>query len=172
MMDNFKSKSPRNQFPTILVKSSNSSVGTIEDDDDNKAQQKLCFYYAFKPIYFFSRFVGLMPFSVVRSLDGNGLSARVTVYDIIWFIISIASGILLAVIDTKNMRLPQSKNESLTINVGDHLLLIVGLSVGTFSICLDMFNRKRIVKIIENFESFDKEVSFTSFTLHDESFVA
>lgn len=176
MMDKLKNRSPRNQFPTIIVKSSNSSVSAIENDDvdDGCDDHTLSFHYSFRPLYFFSRFVGLMPFSVTQSLNGNGLSARVTVYDLIWFILSIVISISLGVIDTTNIRLPQNSNESLTINVGDHLLLIFGLSVGTLSVALDMFNRKRLVNIVESFETFDREVSsiYNTITLHIEFYVA
>lgn len=157
-MDKFKkSKSPRNQMPTIMVKSSNSSVDAIENDDDD--DRKFDFYHAFMPLYTFSRLFGYMPFSIVRSLNGNILTSKVTVLDLIWFFITIVWYFLLAAIATKNLRLPQDPNESLTINVGDHLLLIVGLLLGIFSIIMDMFNRNKIVKIVQNFNTFDDEVS-------------
>lgn len=157
-MDKFKkSKSPRNQMPTIMVKSSNSSVDAIENDDDD--DRKFDFYHAFMPLYTFSRLFGYMPFSIVRSLNGNILTSKVTVLDLIWFFIAIVWYFLLAAIATKNLRLPQDPNESLTINVGDHLLLIVGLLLGIFSIIMDMFNRNKLVKIVQNFNTFDDEVS-------------
>lgn len=144
-------------MPTIMVKSSNSSVDAIENDDDD--DRKFDFYHAFMPLYTFSRLFGYMPFSIVRSLNGNILTSKVTVLDLIWFFIAIVWYFLLAAIATKNLRLPQDPNESLTINVGDHLLLIVGLLLGIFSIIMDMFNRNKLVKIVQNFNTFDDEVS-------------
>lgn len=154
-MDKLKNKSPRNQLPTIMVKSSNSSVDTIENDDYD---QKFDFWRVFHPLYIFSHLFGLMPFSIVRSPSGDTLTAKVTVGCLLWFFIAIMWYFLLGAIATKNLRLPQDPNESLTINVGDHALLIAGLGLGIISIIMDMFNRNKLVKIVQSFNVFDNEV--------------
>lgn len=155
-METLKSISAQNQLSTIVAKSSNSRVAAAEN---GVVEQKFDFYYGFRPLYLFSRFVGLMPFTIVRCTNGNILTVNVTTGDWIWFFIAIIWYTVLAIISTKNLRLPQDSNESLAINVGDHVILIAGLLLGSFSIAMDLFNRKRLMDIAQKYEIFDSEVS-------------
>lgn len=157
MMSIFKSKSVRNELAIIKVKSADSSVETVTENDVD--QKHLDFCYAITPLYTCSRLVGLMPFTIIRSPSGNGLAVKVTGRDLVWFITAILWYTVLALISTKNLRLPQDPNESLTINVGDHMIIISGLLMGSFSIVLDMFNRNRLINMAQKYEIFDKKVS-------------
>lgn len=164
-MNTPKDKSPRiNQFTksTVILKTSNLTLNKVENNDE---EPKNDFYCVTRPLYFFSRLVGLMPFTLVRCSNRNILIAKVTVRDLIWFFISIAWYCVLAAFASNNLRLPQSSSEkppgseSLTINVGDHLLLIVGLLIGSLSIIMDMFNRNKLANIAQKYDIFDNEVS-------------
>lgn len=155
-MDTFKSGSPHNQLSKIKVKSSNSRVVAAEN---GAVEQDFDFYYGFRPLYLFSRLTGLMPFTIVQGANGTILSVQVSVFDWIWFFTAITTNTALAIISTKNLRLPQDHNESLAINVGDHLILIVGLILGSFSIAMDMFNRRKLTELAQKYEIFDNEVS-------------
>lgn len=156
-MNNSKEKSPHNQLAAkINVKSSNSRINSVGNNCDEKV---VSFYRTFKSLYTFSRLVGLMPFSIVLSANGNIITTKVTVHDIIWMVISVAWYIMLAAIAGWSLQLPRGPNESLTINVGDTLLLIVGLCIGVLSILMDMFNRNKLINISQKYEIFDYEVS-------------
>lgn len=157
MMNSFISKSARNELAIIKVKSANLS-GETEDKNDS-VHKNIGFGYAISPLYTYSRLVGLMPFTIARSENGKDFTVNVTVRDWIWFFTAIIWYIVLAAIATKNLKLPQNPNESLTINVGDHLLLIFGLLQGSFSIVMDMFNRNRLIDMTLKYQIFDKKVS-------------
>lgn len=122
--------------------------------------QKYDFVYSNWPTYFFSRAVGLMPFSIVLSSNGRIQRARVGMYDLIWFVISVSWYILLAFVSYLDLKLPQNPNESFILKLGDHLLLIYGLCHGAFMILMDMYNRRKIVELAQKCFAFDREVSF------------
>lgn len=147
--------SPNTQSINVL-----SSTSTGDFLKPKSHGQKYDFVYSLWPTYFFSRAVGLMPFSIVISSNGEIQRARVGVYDLIWFVVSVSWYILLAFISYVDLRLPQSPNESFILKLGDHLLLIYGLFHGAFMILMDMFNRRRIVELAQRCFAFDQEVSF------------
>lgn len=114
-MDTLRSKSSGNQLSKIIVKSVESRVNTVEND---VVEEEFCFHYAFKPLYVVSRLIGLMPFSIVRGANGNILACKVTVFDFIWFFITIIWYFVLAADANKNLRPPPNPNQSLMINLG------------------------------------------------------
>lgn len=116
------------------------------------------FLHAFSPIYYVSRVFGLMPFSIVcRTVR----KPHVNIFDGIWFLLSILLYISLAINSYRNMKFPDEKNTaSFIINVGDSLLLNVGLIYAALIIIFDMHNRFKLIEILNKFIAFDKEVNF------------
>lgn len=123
--------------------------------------QPLNFASIYRPVYYLSRFFGLMPFSMTLNSNGDIHEPKVTAFDCLWFIISIGIYIVCAIIAFGNIihstRADLESSLHLII-LADHLLLIVGLLIGAFIIAMDMFNRFKIVNILKLFNSFDREV--------------
>lgn len=150
-MDNLKSKSAT-AVSMIVVKSSKSN--SVES---NGRKHNSNVAYSLWPIHFFSRFFGLMPFSIVCA-NGEIREAQVKRFDYIWFIGLFCLYFSLAVNTSIKLKIPQDKNESITLNIGDDLILIAGLLLGSFMTVMGMYNRFKLINIIQQFESFDKEV--------------
>lgn len=128
---------------------------------------KYNFVHSFRPVYYLSRIFGLMPFTM-KLCDTNQRiqKAQVTVFDGVWFLISISLYISMAIIAWKTMDLPQKTIQSSYILIlGDNLLLIVGLVYSALIIAFDMHNRSKLVEILNKFVTFDKEVIFVHFIL-------
>lgn len=117
------------------------------------------FSYSIRPMYYFSRAFGLFPFTMIYDTNGDVQGAHVTLFDILWFFISIFLYLLMAFYCYMNMDLPQNPNDSYILNLGDYALLIVGLIYGAIIILLDMFNRFGFIDLVKNITTFDKEVS-------------
>lgn len=120
--------------------------------------KKYNFIYGLLPVYFFSRAIGLLPFSIVCNSNGKVQCARVRAFDFIWFIFSIGIYIFMAAFIYQSMEIPKDPNESVILIIGDNLLLISGFVSGVIFILIDMFNRNRLVGILKNLTVFDDEV--------------
>lgn len=100
--------------------------------------KKMTFSYSLRPIYYFSRIFGLLPFTIVYDTNGDVYEARVTCFDILWFIISVCLYLLLALFSYTNIQLPEGPNVSPILVLGDYVLLITGLLYGAIIIVFDM----------------------------------
>lgn len=117
------------------------------------------FTYSLLPIYFFSRAIGLLPFSIIRDSSGRVREARLSVFDCLWFIISISGYLFLAWFCYQKTVVSYDPNESFVLNIGDNMLLIFGLLYGAIIITMDLGNRNKLVEILKNFTAFDDAVS-------------
>ena len=115
--------------------------------------------YSIRPIYYFSRAFGLFPFTVVTDTNGDVQGARVTLFDFLWFLISICLYLLMASYCFINIHRPQNPGESYILMLGDYALLIIGLIYGAVIIALDMYNHRTFIELMKNLMSFDDEVS-------------
>lgn len=120
--------------------------------------RKFGFVDSFLPIYFFLRVIGFMPFSIGCEANGEVRKAQVSLLDGLWFVISICLYLGIAIYCSQNGGLPL--DASYVLVMGDFLLLIVGFVYGAVAIAMDMFNRNRLVNIVNKFIIFDKEVNF------------
>lgn len=121
---------------------------------------KLDFAYTFRPVYYFSRICGFLPFTIVYNSDGSIQGPKVRVFDITWFILSISLYVLPAFMHFRNI--DYLKNQSFILIDGDFLLLKLGLVFCILVIVMDMCNRFRLVLILKNVKSFDEKVSYQS----------
>lgn len=95
-------------------------------NENNKLSQKvqaerICFSYGFQPIYYFSRVIGLMPYSLVYNSNGEIQEHRIYIRDGLWLATSIFvySSVILHVF--RDMKLPEDSNSTLYIFVlGNH----------------------------------------------------
>lgn len=123
--------------------------------------KKVNFVNNISPIYYLSRAFGLLPFSVDRNSNSDILRAKVGVKDLFWFVTSISIYLFSVIINymTFMARLEEHEQGSILI-LGDHLNLIFGLCYGAFVIIMDMYNRNRIIAILNKFAVFDRMVTY------------
>lgn len=131
------------------------------DKTETKINQ-INFAYSFRPLCYFSRIFGLVPFKIIINVDGSVEKPRVSVGDGLWFVISICFYILLAIISYQNTIFPESLNISYLMIIGDYVLLILGLGFGLLMIIMDMCNRFKIINILQMFNNFDQKVTFSN----------
>lgn len=118
------------------------------------------FQHSFQPIYYFSRVIGLWPFSITYNSNGT-ITARVRPLDSLWFIVSICLYLAALFYACKNIKNTQTENVSYFLSVLiSSMSQIPPLLFGPASIVLDMFNRDRLANIFNKCIVFDKEVGF------------
>lgn len=123
--------------------------------------EKYNFFYSFRPIYYFSRTFGLLPFTI--EYDSNGIiqAAVIRSLDILWLIITILSYFLSSMLSLKLYNeYPKISNntESLILIGGDNFILIFGLLFGIVIIIMDLCNRSKLLDILKNIHTFDETV--------------
>lgn len=124
----------------------------------------LNFLHSFSPVYYYSRIFGLMPFSIDCDTGQGIQKPQVNIFDGIWFLVSILIYLLMAFISYNGMKLPQDSNTaSFILILGDYVLLILGLIYSALIIIFDMYNRFKLIEILNKFITFDKEVSFNMY---------
>lgn len=123
---------------------------------------QLDFAYTFRPIYYFSRIFGFLPFTIVYNSIGSIQAPKIRVFDMVWFFISIFFYALsIFIIYLRRIKFP--KNASFILINGDFLLLISGLIFSILVVVMDMCNRYKLVDILRNFNSFDEKASQQQF---------
>lgn len=120
--------------------------------------EKLNFTYSFLPVYYFSRALGLLPYSFVCDSGGELQAPQVGLFDGIWFLLSMCIYVLAAFTNYQMIKLPKEMVISSALYFGHYALLIQGLLICAISIAMDMFNRNKFVSVIKTFIEFDKEV--------------
>lgn len=125
-----------------------------------KGKQKIYnFEYGFRPIYYFSRFAGLWPFSIVHHSNGTIQNARISRLDGVWFSISMCFHLLAifcSYLDSDDLN--DTHATTVTFCILYFLYRVQSLLIGVFGIILDMLNRHRLANILGGFIIFDNEV--------------
>lgn len=121
------------------------------------------FVKSIRPIYYFSRVFGFLPFSIEFDSKGEVQNARISAFDFLWFVIVIGFHLVLAFICLQKQDSPKfNLNLSYILFLGDYILIILGLIYGAEARLMDMCNRSKFVRIVRQFDDFDKEVSYES----------
>lgn len=118
------------------------------------------FLQSFKPIYYFSRVFGLMPFSIVCNSSGEIQKHRVNRFDAAWFIVSICVFSLVAFLTYEH--LIYVHNDAFILNsivFFDNIHITMELVFAVLFIGMDMYNRSYIVDMMKLLATFDKEVN-------------
>lgn len=118
------------------------------------------FAYSYRPMYYFSRCFGLLPFSFVYDSNGEIQAPRIRIFDAVWFVISIVIYVMLAIDSFRVVEIP--KDASPIIFLSNTLLLVLGLSNGAIMIVVNMCVRFKFVAILKTITNFDKEVKVTN----------
>lgn len=130
---------------------------------NERNSRKIDFFHTIRPIYFFSRVAGLMPFSLVRRANGEVRDIRVGAFDCLWFLVSIFLYLWLAFMCYQNVQLRKDANKSYIMILVSNVRVIFGLMVGVIAIGMDMYNRSRFIDIFKRFTVFDTEVNTSIF---------
>lgn len=156
--------SPQLHFVSAEVKR---EMDTIADTSNAQLKQ-LNFEDSFRPLYYFSRFTGLWPFSLRHNTNGIIENARIGRLDGAWFLISLSCHLLATYfwyihIYTKYLEYADANTSAdvtiFTFSMLYVLLRMKYLSIGVAGIILDLVNRHRLADILRKFIIFDNEVS-------------
>lgn len=123
-----------------------------------RSVQPKSFEYGFRPIYYFSRVAGLWPFQIVRNSNGSIEKARVRLIDMLWFFTSIFVYLTALFYVYKNMEQLQVSNASYISLSILFMFQTMCLLFGACGIVLDMYNRKKLINILDKFNAFDCKV--------------
>lgn len=121
---------------------------------------KIDFAYNFRPVYYFSRVYGLMPFTITYNSCGTINGLKIKIFDILWFIVLLTINSLLTFvysIDTLYLKNP--KILSNTLVGGDYFLEVCSMTFNFILIGMDMCMRFKLVDILKRITIFDEDVS-------------
>lgn len=118
------------------------------------ARNELNFQYSFRPIYYYSRVVGLWPFTIVHDSNGSIEKTRVRFVDALYLFISICS-YLMAIFFTFTKLKP---NAASYVHFIFFIFQTTSLLLGVCAVVLDMFNRNKLANILKMLTAFDNEV--------------
>lgn len=120
--------------------------------------EKLNFNYAFRPIYYFSRFAGLWPFSIIRDSNGKIRGLRIGFFDILRSLLLTCLNLALAFGAYEEIRV---REETHAESIRAVVFMIFQMSCFLFitiGVVLDLINRNKILNILMKFNTFDREV--------------
>lgn len=145
-----------------VIKMDEPSFGALNKNKEIH-EEIMHFTRVFRPIYFFARFCGLMPFSIQRTINTQNerFEPHVSKFDGLWFAISMCF-YLTMVANTffGEIILPHESNDHLNaIILGNHLLRLMILIFGGFALIMDMCNRYKLINILNKFTVFDQEAN-------------
>lgn len=116
--------------------------------------------HSFRPTYLVSRAFGLMPFSIVYHSNGDIDRPKISIFDGLWFALSLCFYLCGIYMTAKVTIFNQIKSRmSLVSTVGYTICCELGLILGYISIIVNMANRSKLIDIIKKFTIFDQEVS-------------
>lgn len=132
----------RSQATTTVTNSSNSN-----------------FIYSFRPIYYFNRVYGLMPFTIIYNADGTANRCEIRTFDMFWFIAAVVLNVIFSIMPRKDTHyLQDPKTTSNILTGGDYFLESFAMIFNVILIAMDMFFRLNLVKILKKINTFDEEV--------------
>lgn len=139
-------------------------------DKKGTASKNIDFVYNLKSIHLYSRLFGLVPFTLVRDSNGEVQKPHVGKIDLLWFMISISLYLYLAYAYWIVVSGMQDARRSSILQLGDTMLIVLGLIYGAAICIIDMYNRTRIAEFLKHFLLFDKNVSDSRFRLYNVQF--
>lgn len=132
----------------------------------NANPKQLNFEHGFRPIYYFSRAVGLWPFSFRQNSNGTIQNAYINRLDGVWFLMSLS--IQLWAIFRYYTYLVDLEDEHtncksvFTFSILYALFRMKSLLIGAVGIVLDLHNRHKLANILKKFIIFDSKVGSNS----------
>lgn len=133
-----------------------SSANNIQLNNVKKIHRSIDFIHSFRPFYYFARIFGYLPFTILYDSNDSIYRPTITVFDSLWFIISICLQIFVVILSVPISQI--SHTTSLILNDSGRLMLIVSLAFGVVIIAMDMYHRFKFVHIFNEFNKIDDEV--------------
>lgn len=122
------------------------------------------FVYGFRPILYFSRFCGMLSFSILFDSNGRPQRAKITKCYVLRLMISMCLHSMLFYLIIRNMKLSQHPNTAAyLLLLQNYQIRIVLLMFSIFMRVMDMMNRMKFVKLLKTYLLFDKQVSDWTF---------
>lgn len=119
---------------------------------------ELDFAYTFRPIYYFSRIFGLMPFTITYYPNGQVKGTRIGLIDGVWLCIAIIAYFSSAYNTYQMMKIVVVPDSPILFNLS-FTIQISRLFSGGVIVWLDFCNRFRYVNILKKLSTFDRTVS-------------
>lgn len=120
--------------------------------------KKLNFAYCFRPIYYFSRIFGYMPFTIIYDSSGAIQKPKIRIFDLIWFILSFLIQTIPPLMYVQNEGLSIHYATSFILSRIDIILVNFWMTYIIVSIAMDMYNRFILIEILKRINNFDEEV--------------
>lgn len=138
-------------------------MSTVKMAIDTKHTKMWClnrrsFVHSFRPIYYWSRVFGLMPFSIIYDPNGDVEKPRVRAIDGLLFAVFIVVRLWFSVNSLRKIHISSSSDVPWVLSVGGYTLLTLNLTCGALMTVMNMYNRHKIVNILKMFSTIDKQV--------------
>lgn len=131
-----------------------------DETNANKAQpEAFNFMKSFRPVYYFSRLIGLMPFTINCDSNGEVQRSAITKSDGVWLVISISIYSLIP------FYIKVVPGPVFVVILG-HIFAIFGSVYSVLTIVVDMCNRSKFIEILRRITAFDKMVRCTNVHLN------
>lgn len=142
-------------------------------------KRELEFMDCVRPMKYFLRILGLMPYTIVRAPNGNILESKVKKWDVFRFLLSICVYLSCAFVSFKYGKMHRALFNHSKYNthiyqgvIAHNLHTTWGVICCILFVVMDMWNRNKIVDLFKKFTVFDKEVNnFTNVNSHSFSFL-
>lgn len=121
--------------------------------------EKFNFHFAFRPTYYFSRCIGLWPFSVAHDSNKKIWKASVGFLDVLRSILMICLSSTLVFCAYEEIRTRQKDHTNTIRFVVFMTFQLSSFSFITIGVVLDLINRNRLADILGKFNTFDHKVS-------------
>lgn len=123
-------------------------------------KRKFNFKYAFQPLYYFSRFVGLWPFSIIHDSKGTIQKAHIGPFNILTSILIVCLNLAQSLDSYRNLKVELAKYK---VRIRFTVFIVFKISFSLFTIIrisMDLINSNELVDILKKFNAFDNEVRF------------
>lgn len=129
----------------------------IQHDECSSEQRNIAI--CFRPIYYFARICGQMPFTITYHANAAIYTAKFHARDFIWSTVSLCIQISLIRLAVDLMTSPQHpKIISSTLYFCNLTVWFITLLFAISMMVLDAHNRSKIVDLLQKFTDFDQEV--------------
>lgn len=159
-MSSFKSKNTVRRPVVIAVASVEQSLDNTQSEkvENEVYAEKVSFTQSFRPIYYFSRMFGLMPFSIINDSNGEAQEPRISKLDGLWFVVAICTYLAMGYITYENAAPKDPNSMPYKLLFVDSIIFFPEIILGIFIIGFEMCNRFKLINILKEFITFDTEV--------------
>lgn len=146
--------SKRGQFDTKRDRFEMATLAT-----ENHIQvKKFNLKHAIQPVYYFSRFTGQWPFSIVHDSNGKIQRARVGFFEILWSTLVICLNLTVSLDSYERFKAEQEKQPIRIRFIVEDMLDMSSVLFITIGIVLGAINGSRLVNILKKLNAYDSKV--------------